>query len=43
MEFVLLKELCPCEFMWVDGVRHKNLMAVNGMGGMLAFFGGEGG
>ena len=24
--------------MWVNGVRHKNLMPVNGMGGKLAFY-----
>ena len=37
MEFVLFKKLCPSfVFMWVDGVRHKNLMVVNGMGGKLA-------
>ena len=29
--------------MWMDGVRHKNLMVVNGMGGKLAFFLGGGG
>ena len=25
-------------FMWVIGVRHKDLMLVNGMGGKFAFF-----
>ena len=45
---------CPFVFMWVDGVRHKNLMVVNGMGGkfvfvfgflfcLFFFFGGGGG
>ena len=30
-------------FMWVNGVRHKKLILVNGMGGKLAFFwGGRG-
>ena len=28
----------PFVFMKVNGVRHKNLMPVNGMGGKLAFF-----
>ena len=30
-------------FMWVNGVRQKDLMLVNGMGGKLAFFLGGGG
>ena len=38
MELVFFKKVCPFVFMWVDGVRHKNLMVVNGMGGKLAFF-----
>ena len=47
MELVFFKKVCPFVFMWVDGVRHKNLMVVNGMGGKLLFFlslfwGGEG-
>ena len=43
MELVFFKKVCPFVFMWVDGVRHKNLMVVNGMGGKLAFFFGGGG
>ena len=43
MEPVFFKKLCPFVFMWVDGVRHKNLMVVNGMGGKLAFFWGRAG
>ena len=43
MELVFFKKVCPFVFMWVDGVRHKNLMAVNGMGGRLAFLWGGGG
>ena len=37
MELVFFKK-CPFVFMWVDGLRHKSLMVVNGMGGKLAFF-----
>ena len=37
MELVFFKKVCPFVFMWVDGVRHKNLMVVNGMGGKLLF------
>ena len=36
MELVFFIKVCPFVFMWVDGVRHKNLMVVNGMGGKLA-------
>ena len=43
MELVFFKKVCPFVFMWVDGVRHKNLMVVNGMGGKLAFFFWKGG
>ena len=42
MELVFFKKVCPFVFMWVDGVRHKNLMVVNGMGGKFAFFLGGG-